>query len=137
MELKQRVVILPIRIPIYDIDLTFIYGSDFKLLNEWLEEDLPPSKTLKHYKKLLKYYEKRQDTLLGLYSFNKDERVLYIKAVNNFGELTGTLAHELLHVCFEILKYKGLKPSKDSEEAYAYLQGYLMEIIMDEMLNAF
>lgn len=39
----------------------------------------------------------------------------------------GTLIHELTHVVIDILDYSGLTLSRDSEEAYTYLVGWLTE----------
>lgn len=40
------------------------------------------------------------------------------------------VAHETLHVAFEILRSRGIKPCPKSEEAYAYLQMFLLEQIL-------
>jgi len=41
------------------------------------------------------------------------------------------LAHELEHFVHWLLGYKGLKFTDDSEEAYAYLLSYLMQLMME------
>jgi hypothetical protein len=45
-----------------------------------------------------------------------------------------TLVHELLHATDFMLDYRGMKLVDGSDEAYAYLIGYLMEKIMDAYL---
>lgn len=42
----------------------------------------------------------------------------------------GTMAHEVHHVVSYSLADVGISHSKDSEEAYAYFQGYLMERVI-------
>lgn len=45
----------------------------------------------------------------------------------------GTLAHEIFHSVDFILRTIGITLSKDSDEAYAYLIGYLTEKIYDNL----
>lgn len=42
----------------------------------------------------------------------------------------GTIAHEAMHFAIDLLERKGLKFSKDSEEAYTYLTDYIVEQII-------
>ncbi len=45
----------------------------------------------------------------------------------------GTLQHEIFHAVYQILKSIGMSLSDDSEEAYAYLIGYLTEKIYEHL----
>lgn len=42
-------------------------------------------------------------------------------------QLANTVAHEVFHAVHAILREKGLKLTNASEEAYAYLTGYITE----------
>lgn len=46
--------------------------------------------------------------------------------VPNIDEDYDTLVHETLHIAFYILDYVGVPANPDSQEAIAYLQGYLL-----------
>jgi len=41
-----------------------------------------------------------------------------------------SFSHEILHVVFDILNKRGFTLSLESEEAYAYLMGYLTKVVM-------
>lgn len=45
----------------------------------------------------------------------------------------GCLAHEIFHAAFGLLEIFGVKPSSDSEEAYAYLIGYITSSIYKQI----
>lgn len=40
-------------------------------------------------------------------------------------QFSGTLSHEIFHACHDILEYKGIKLSKETCEAYAYMVGFI------------
>jgi hypothetical protein len=44
-------------------------------------------------------------------------------------DFKNTLAHEMFHLVFKILDRAGMKLTNESQEAFAYLQGYLVEQI--------
>lgn len=41
-----------------------------------------------------------------------------------------SFSHEILHVVFDILNMRGFILSRESEEAYTYLMGYLTKVVM-------
>ena len=41
-----------------------------------------------------------------------------------------SFSHEILHVVFDILNKRGFVLSLDSEEAYTYLMGYIIKVVM-------
>ena len=40
------------------------------------------------------------------------------------------VAHESLHATFDLLIDRGIKPSRETEEAYAYLHGHIVEQLL-------
>lgn len=59
--------------------------------------------------------------------------VLIIKTQKYKHNTIGTLAHEVFHIVTLIMNWVGIKYSSDSEEAYAYLTGYIMTYIIRKM----
>ena len=58
--------------------------------------------------------------------------IIDISKHDNKFSLHNTITHELFHVVHMLLQQKGLKLTDDSQEAYAYLIGYLTEEIYRE-----
>jgi hypothetical protein len=46
-----------------------------------------------------------------------------------------TLTHECMHAAFHILKHRGVRYSKSSEEAFTYFTDWLVENIAEKMLK--
>lgn len=46
-----------------------------------------------------------------------------------------TLAHECMHAAFGILKHRGVRYSKSSEEAFCYFTDWLVQSIAEKMLK--
>lgn len=90
-----------------------------------------------------KYAEKtllRRDIKVDLIPADFDAGAISIMDFSdpNFGgviifthdEITyGTIAHEVDHIVHDLLKYVGMKRTNSSEEAYSYLQEYLVQQI--------
>ena len=55
------------------------------------------------------------------------------KANFNSPDFFESLSHEILHVAFDILNTRGFVLSRDSEEAYTYLMGFLVKEIMKKI----
>jgi DNA-binding transcriptional regulator YhcF (GntR family) len=104
MDKENKVIKSRIKIPIYERVLLFIitYNVDDELAHD---EQLP-SEAIVHVN-------------------SKGEIVIIIRPDANIN----TIAHESFHVTYEILKEAGLVLSPKSEEAFAYLNGYIAEII--------
>ncbi len=71
------------------------------------------------------------------YSFYLPETCIsgvWIKPLKNMGPETHNLiAHEALHLTFQILNEKGVKYSVDSEEAYCYLHGEIVAFLVKQL----
>lgn len=69
----------------------------------------------------------------GILSTKKEPRVVFVNVNLQHAEgktdLVDTIGHEAFHVASEILRWAGLHLSDGSEEAYAYLIGYVTACI--------
>ncbi|RHJ79130.1 hypothetical protein [Parabacteroides sp. AM08-6] len=63
---------------------------------------------------------------------NKKVLIVYMPTKPYDSKSMGFLIHELLHVTNCIMEEIGVEPSESSEEAYAYLIGFLTRRIIDE-----
>ena len=66
----------------------------------------------------------------GMYSQNDDYRLLWVYRVPETVAEYVDLVHEIEHASFYLLDDKGLVHTKDSDEAYSYLMGWLYGEIM-------
>lgn len=62
-----------------------------------------------------------------------DEIIIHLHRSPNDSNMFGTLAHEIFHVVNNIADRAGLKLTDASDEAYAYLTGYITETIYREL----
>jgi hypothetical protein len=108
---KDKLKLLPIPIPIWDWDGIALKGGTEKDLVEYLLEeykiDVPETGNCAGKSILL------PDQLWFMWIGNANDPSL--------------VAHEALHIATWILKERGLKMNKGSEEAYTYLMQYIIE----------
>lgn len=116
-----------IKVDVYDDTLILSYGSDYRDLARKSQRLIHPN--------LKDAVKEAYTTILpnetgtrGLYLHNGGLRVIHISDIEtNPLKLIGTLSHEILHYVHETLQYHGVIYSAESEEAYAYLTGYITE----------
>jgi hypothetical protein len=65
----------------------------------------------------------------ALFAYEEDASEVYLR-FRNLNKLE-IIAHEALHATAYILRHVGIRFSKNSEEAYAYLLQYIVENILD------
>lgn len=110
----------------------------FDLMVSWNEED----EVL--LKRLIKYHSTKKEckpimnlpdtTNARYYLLPSNQSVIRIKTVPNKYEQMGIIAHEVFHCVTSVLEELGMKLELyKSDEAYAYLLGYLCEEIFKEM----
>ena len=64
----------------------------------------------------------------------KENVLLWLKQTPPYTPFNyGCLSHEIFHCCSFILSRAGVELCDKSEEAYAYLIGYISEVIMDKI----
>lgn len=67
---------------------------------------------------------------IGVIWFNEFKGIPYdVNKAHNIA----TITHELSHAVHSALGYRGFKLTDDSQEAYAYYQGWLMEEILKRL----
>lgn len=59
--------------------------------------------------------------------------VMILSHSNNWIESVENVAHETMHLTHYVLRCAGLNLTKESEEAYTYLQGHVMKQILHKM----
>ena len=126
--------ILPILIPIYGRKLVFIYGDDFKWFKKKFKKDLHTKdvkKELKSYLNLFKQLQK--DPSNGSYCIHDGLKVIHVKEIKDLPRLMSVISHEVLHCVVDIMDEVGVKLSDESQEAYTYLQGYLVQEIIEKL----
>lgn len=130
----NAVFLFPVQIPLYRSEVIFMYGDDYKMFAQWVKEDnLEDSKLLL---KDLKSLKKRQKSYSGTYFVgDSGRRLIHVKKQDTLPSFMNILSHEIYHTVYHILQHVGIPPSDTSEEAYAYLTGYLTEQILNEVLS--
>lgn len=114
-----------IDIPLYNRDLLVVFGDTEYLAKQVSEAcDIP----LHEVYPIIDDIDGRSD---GRYYFNVEQgsRFVWMPRVPKNPQEYATLAHEIFHAVFGIMDEIGVSPSEDSEEAYAYLIGYLTKEI--------
>jgi hypothetical protein len=80
----------------------------------------------KEFEMLFAFIKSKEIDSLGTCYYNGSHIVIFIKD-HLSTEMYNTLFHENLHATMQILNHIGMVYSKESEEAYAYLNGYINE----------
>jgi hypothetical protein len=65
----------------------------------------------------------------GMYHQEDDFRLIWLQEVPTTVGKYSDLVHEIEHATFYLLKSRGLQHTEESDEAYAYLSGYIFEQI--------
>ena len=73
----------------------------------------------------------------AVYSYNSKLQIHYIHIHKepNIISLSKHASHEALHATFQILQDKGITYTESSEESYTYLQQYILEHILTNILT--
>jgi len=107
--------------------IVFCYGADIKNLEANVLDCCKPEyhkKVRKIFKGLLK-----GKPFSGLYHAKQPVRIIYVTPQKKLSDFMQIASHEAQHATLEILDYVDIPLGDDSEEAYAYLLGHIMESI--------
>ena len=63
----------------------------------------------------------------GMYHQEDDFRLIWLQEIPMTVGKYSDLVHEIEHATFYLLKSRGLQHTEESDEAYAYLSGYIFE----------
>lgn len=116
---------------LYHQDIYFIYGDLDKAVEKIEPEVIPEFKE----KFLNVIQELKQLEYRGVYTSRHPFRIIHMHNVEKLSDFMSVLAHEVLHLTFELLDYRGMKFGSKSEEAYTHLHDHLIEIIVKEMFE--
>lgn len=117
----KRDEIIPINIPIYNTCLWVFFGSKENCANA-LQKNGLSERAAKAF-----LAEVNDEQCNGIYIYNKEENValLWAKKIPVTIMEYATLVHEIEHTVFYLFERIGIQHTRESDEAYAYLQGYL------------
>lgn len=117
--------IVKIPIPIYETNLILSYNyTDEELIDIIKTSDHFPEHRREDW---VKYIDDYKLPFAGLYMTNDFQHLIRISEAETQKELINTVTHELLHFLSGMLRHRGLYMTQETEEAFCYLQGYLME----------
>lgn len=117
--------IVKIPIPIYETNLILSYNHTSEELIEIVKTtDFFPEYRKEYWENFIDGYKL---SFAGLYMTNDYQHLIRIAEMETQKELINTVSHELLHFLSGMLRHKGLHMTEETEEAFCYLQGYLME----------
>lgn len=119
---------------IYHQDILFLYGEDIDYLEKEVRESTKPDPDYEPIlDKIFNYI--RTEQCRGVYFDYQPFRVIYLRKKESLSDFVSVLSHEVLHCTFGLLRYRGLKPSQKSEEAYTHFLDFLMENIIKQMFE--
>lgn len=110
---------------IYEFSVYVVVNPDKKIVDDYFEWKNDEDKSI-----LLENTGFVAYTNCGVYG-KRDKKQCIVVVFNNISENMleniNTCAHESLHVVMDIMRSAHVKFSDDSEEAFAYLQGWITE----------
>ena len=116
---------------IYHQDIYFIYGDLDKAVKKISPEVIPEFK--EKFSSVIK--ELQELEYRGVYTSRHPFRIIHMHKVEKLSDFMSVLAHEVLHLTFELLSYRGMKLGSKSEEAYTHLHDHILEIIIQKMFE--
>lgn len=132
VKLKNKGFEISLEIYPFIIFVSFINVNNFKTLlkNNKYSKDI----TEKEIDDILSYFD--GEFAAKTLQLNNGNILIYFKYSNysiNNEYMFNTIAHESLHATQMILDRIGMKLNKKTDEAYCYLNGYIVEQIMREI----
>ena len=125
MKNKERSIFKPVSIPIYRSTTFIAINLSDEQLKENLEKHIDSKKTVK---RLMKHSDLEDHQ--GITFFDGGYSVVRYGSLEDAQDIN-IIAHESFHVACSIMRYISLDFSEDSEEAFAYLLGYITEQYQD------
>lgn len=104
-----------IRDPIYKVDITFIFNETKKKTIDYLKNKISDKKDRSDI----------WDTSAGFFIADGAHE-FYLILTDYQKELISTLVHECLHIVANIMRYRFIKLTTSSEEAYTYYLAWLV-----------
>ena len=137
-EWKKKVFLL--QVPIYDQDIIVVINGQLKDGISFLEKMKNINKTGEiTLAELKKNYMFEKDLVLNsgqarTYASLPHGFIVLLSHQEDFAKTSGVVAHECLHVVYHIMERVGINFfMNESDEAFTYLLGYLVENILKVM----
>lgn len=127
--------IISIDLPLYESTLWVSYEYTNTELIEMVKKNENFIEGDKNKKGFISYLKEDRKEYKGIFISNNHEHLIRIWKQNDMKDLINTVTHEVFHFVKRILKTKGFKLTNSSEEAYAYLTGYINGEIYDKMIK--
>lgn len=119
MKYKRGYVLKNFTVPVWNVMYNVIVCPDTSLIKtKWVKSLLEDDLKVTDYDKGIYAYRVNSDSSTNY--------IIFLKDLDN----VPTIAHEAMHFVFDILEQKGVTYSKDSEESYTYLLGYVVGQIL-------
>lgn len=123
-------------IDLWRVNIVVTYGANKKFFKKaFKDQPKEHKKKLNLIKNKFKQVQKERCSAMYNYNPSKDIHYIHIKPQDDMFELIHVVSHECLHATFNILTLRGVEYSIKSEETYTYLQGYLLEQILRQILQ--
>lgn len=119
-----------LHIPIFDRYVSVAYGISRKDLPKWVSENILPEYA-EDLNKFLESTEFKNGWSRGDFISSDNTEQCIIRLNNDVG--IEVITHECLHFVFFAADKIGLRYSKDSEEFYTYLLGYVTKFVTDKI----
>lgn len=112
-----------IKVDVYRGELYILYNYTSDEIQQWVKK----SNLSKHAKKrIIGFYKHNGTCDSGVCHRDGLRCVINIQHNKKVHEVFDTLSHEVNHYVFGLMKYVNIELADSSEEAFAYLNGYLM-----------
>lgn len=119
---------LRLYIPIYGEYVTFLVSDTKDILIDYIKENQPKGYSLDWIEGVNKTYEDETKRSARFLSYEGDnEYYIIIRRKPKDMQDIAIVNHEILHITNKILFNRGLKLMPETEEAYTYLQQYMLE----------
>lgn len=122
---KSMKELLKIEIPLYRARLNVFFGPAEACKNAMLADGFPEKLAEEWYKDATTPLQEDGSTPDGMYHHGDGYELLWLPDWPLSIDDVGKLVHELEHATFRILNERGFEHTEASDEAYAYLQGWL------------
>lgn len=133
LELSTEPRFFVIDIPVYETELIVLSRGETPDMRKYLESILA-EKYIDRIPSLFEVLEEKECDLQYDACFLHNEALNLMILTSEIGEeptdLIPIISHEALHATIRILDTRGIQMSNDSEEAYTYLQQYIIKEIL-------
>lgn len=136
----RKKMVFPINITPYKQDCIIVCNGQisdaFKELDKPKYNTKNRDKTVEYYKERIKDYPDDFENFNGkgrLYTSLPSGYIMLISHSDSWVDTVSVVSHEALHLTSYVLRRAGVELTEESEEAFTYLHGDIMEKIFDKI----